>query len=118
LHDATTEKDKLRILMQNWGFRLATASAIATVLYPTSFTVYDFRVCEILKTNYGAKDFRYLAQRKFSDQLWREYIEFIDAVIVATPGLSTLRDKDRYLWGHSSFLQARADLKGKEGSQK
>jgi hypothetical protein len=115
LYSAKTDKDKLRILMEIWDFRLATASAIASVLYPTAFTVYDFRVCEVLKKKYGARDFGYLAQRQFSDQLWQAYNEFIEAVIKATPALSTLRDKDRYLWGHSSFLQAREDLKIRKG---
>src|SRR5688572_9209748 len=38
------ERDKIKILMLDWGFRLPMASAILTVLHPTMFTVYDVRV--------------------------------------------------------------------------
>ena len=34
--------------MTKWAFRLPTASAILTVLYPDVFTVYDRRVCKVL----------------------------------------------------------------------
>ena len=39
------EKERMRILIKDWGFRLPMASAILTVLYPEIFTVYDKRVC-------------------------------------------------------------------------
>lgn len=39
--------------MKNRGFRLPMASAIATVLYPNDFTVYDIRVCEMLGDFHG-----------------------------------------------------------------
>ena len=40
---AGSPKERLFVLMRNWGFRLPTASAILTVLYPEEFTVYDVR---------------------------------------------------------------------------
>src|SRR5450755_4494827 len=46
------EKDpraKLSVLIEAWCFRLPIASAVLTVLYPNDFTVYDVRVCEVLK---------------------------------------------------------------------
>ena len=65
--------------MTKWAFRLPTASAILTVLYPDVFTVYDRRVCKVL----GAFD--QLANMKWSVELWREYRRFVDAVRTAAP---------------------------------
>jgi hypothetical protein len=39
---------QLELLLTDWGFRLPTATAILTVLYPDTFTVYDVRVCNAL----------------------------------------------------------------------
>ena len=47
LFDAASARDRLRILMQTWGFLLPMASAILTVLWPEEFTVYDVRACVI-----------------------------------------------------------------------
>lgn len=41
-------KERFRVLIQKWRFRLPMASAILTVLYPDEFSVYDARVCETL----------------------------------------------------------------------
>ena len=42
-------KSKLKLMISGWGFRLPMASAVLTVLYPKDFTVYDFRVCDLLE---------------------------------------------------------------------
>ena len=34
--------------MDEWGFRLPMGSAILTVCFPASFSVYDTRVCDQL----------------------------------------------------------------------
>ncbi|KAB7668940.1 hypothetical protein [Bacillus sp. B1-b2] len=56
---------RLKYLMANCGFRLPMASAILTVLFPDSFTVYDVRVCDVLQVS----GYRYhsLTDRKFSE---------------------------------------------------
>src|ERR1019366_230493 len=46
LFSSTNEKQQLEILLEKWGFALPTASAILTILYPTHFTIYDYRVCK------------------------------------------------------------------------
>jgi hypothetical protein len=90
--------------MKDWGFRLPTASAILTVLYPNDFTVYDSRVCGEL----GA--FEELADRQYSDSLWADYQRFLNKVNAAVPGSLSLRDKDRYLWGRSFYTQVIDDI--------
>ncbi|HSW00468.1 MAG TPA: hypothetical protein VLI39_09870 [Sedimentisphaerales bacterium] len=98
-------KDRLKLLMEDWGFRLPTATAILTVLWPEEFTVYDRRVCDTLG------DFHYLGARHFSDDLWRDYLSFKQGVIDEKPCDLSLRDKDRYLWGKSFFEQAQNDCR-------
>ena len=41
---AATDREKLRIFLEDWQFGLPMATAILTVLYPDRFTVYDVRV--------------------------------------------------------------------------
>jgi hypothetical protein len=89
--------------MRDWGFRLPTATAILTVLFPRQFTVYDMRVCESL----GA--FRKLENRRFSEELWKNYLSFKREIRNAAPSVLSLRDKDRYLWGKSFHKQVVKD---------
>ncbi len=97
LKNATDSKTRLAILMSEWGFRLPMASAILTVLFPRVFTVYDVRVCKVLR------QFEGLESRRFSETLWGEYLSFKRAVDRAAPAWLSLRDKDRYLWGRSLY---------------
>ncbi len=92
---AQAPKEKLKYLMMECGFRLPMASAILTVLYPEEFTVYDVRVCGILK---GFQD---LQNKTKFERIWNGYLEFKNAVINAATEESNLRDKDRLLWGKS-----------------
>src|SRR5271157_6007927 len=46
---ASDNESRLRVLWEDWGFRLPMASAILTVLYPDRFSVFDVRVCDMLK---------------------------------------------------------------------
>ena len=98
-------RERLEILMKDWGFRLPMATAILTVLYPTNFSVYDVRVSQQLK------DFHKLGQWGFSDRLWKEYQGYLRAVTSAAPKKLSLRDKDRYLWGRSFFEGVENDLR-------
>lgn len=100
---AKGNKERLRILMQDWGLKLPMASAVLTVLYDNEFTVYDIRVCNQLR-------FEYRPDREFSDLLWLDYQNYQEAVIKGTPDdLQSLRDRDRYLWGRSLRLDAERD---------
>lgn len=101
-------KLKLKYLMADCGFRLPMASAILTVLYPESFTIYDVRVCDILR-EHGYK-YHSLTSRKFTDKLWNDYIEYINAVSNSAPSEYSLRDKDRYLWSKSFYEQLIEDI--------
>jgi len=104
LRSTESSERRLEILMREWHFRLPMASAILAVLCPADFTVYDVRVCGEL----GAFD--QLADRQFSDKLWLVYQRFVEAVKAATPEGLSLRDKDRWLWGRSFYLQVRAEV--------
>jgi hypothetical protein len=101
LYAAKDQKERLGILMRDWGLRLPMASAILTILYPEFFTVYDVRVCEML--NIACKDPR------FSDKCWNEYESFKDALCKNTPPDLCLRDKDRFLWGKSFWEGVKRD---------
>ena len=54
--NALDDKARMRILIEEWEFRLPMASAILTVLYPDSFTVYDVRVCDELQSHHGVQN--------------------------------------------------------------
>ena len=101
-----TAKEKFKCLLgEEWGFRLPMASAILTVLYPEEFTVYDWRVCNLLK-------FKDISNLSKLDKIWQKYQEFIDRVHNETPQSTiALRDKDRYLWGKSFHDQLMEDIK-------
>lgn len=109
LHAAPARRERLRILVEDWGLRLPVASSILAVLWPEEFTVYDVRVCGQLG-RFGA-----LADRTQFEALWRGYEDYVVAVgEEAPPGLS-LRDKDRWLWGKSATEQLRADISARFG---
>ena len=91
---------RLRYLIEAWGLRLPMASAILTVLYPDEFTVYDVRVCDILRDS-QLGDFHGLAEMTQFARLWPRYQAFRAAVAAAAPPGLSLRDQDRYLWGRS-----------------
>jgi hypothetical protein len=96
-------KDRLRVLVVEWGFRLPMASAVLSVCYPKEFTVYDVRVCRMLD------GYRGLDAVPF-ERMWEGYQKFMSAVNrTAPPGLS-LRDKDRWLWGKSRYEELRSRL--------
>ena len=93
--NANQPEEQLKLLLIEWEFRLPTATAILTVLYPDNFTVYDIRVCNALGK------FHQLGNAKWSSEHWAQYQCFVKAVQAAPPpelGLC-LRDCDRWLWG-------------------
>ena len=104
---APTPKEKLRVLVIDWGFLLPTASAILTVLYPNDFTVYDIRVCDMLG------DFHRVANRTNYENIWTGYTQYIAAVREKAPAEFSLRDKDRWFWGRSFHDELQQDIREK-----
>jgi hypothetical protein len=79
---------------------------LATVLYPNDFTVYDFRVGDVLG------DFHGLTHIISYDRLWDGYKKYLAAVQRAAPGKLPQRERDRWLWDksfHDELLQDIAD---------
>ena len=103
-HSPHNPKAQLRSLTEKWHFRLPTASAILSVLYPNIFTIYDKRVCQQLNAP------KYLAEQKNFEKLWTGYEEFRARVQNNTPKQLSLRDRDRYLWGKSFYESAMGSL--------
>jgi hypothetical protein len=106
IRTALEVRSRMKILIEDWGFRLPIASAILTVLYPNDFTVYDYRVCETLG-GYGRIQFR----TNF-DTLWNGYVQYMRAVR-ETEGDGDLRAKDKRLWGRSFREQLERDVSKK-----
>ena len=106
LYDAQTHRERLRILLEGWGFHfyLPMASAVLSVFCSDFFTVYDYRVCEQLRR------FHELANWSDFEKIWSGYEQYRDAVLAAEPQGLSLRDKDRYLWGRSSIEQLEEDI--------
>jgi len=100
---AKEEKDKMKILISDWHFRLPMASAILTILYPELFTVYDYRAAE--QTGNGSK----LVNKTSFDAIWDGYVEFRCKVNEIGKG-STMREKDRYLFGKSRMEDLADDI--------
>ena len=90
---ASSDREKLKVLLDDWKFNLPMATAILTVLYPKDFTVYDIRVRKEL----GIEDF---SGRK--NQIEKYFSEFLPLIKKKGKG-QDLRDKDRYLWGKSFY---------------
>jgi hypothetical protein len=63
--------------------------------YPDTFTIYDIRVCDMLRA------FHQLGDMKWSHKAWQEYQRFVVAVQAAAPQGLSLRDCDRWLWGQN-----------------
>lgn len=95
LFSASNDEERLRILMVDWKLRLPMSSAILTVLFPDRFSVYDYRVCEILGK------FEDLGHKVKFESIWNGYSQYIKGVQQFVSSESTLRNKDKYLWGKS-----------------
>lgn len=104
LYHAPDDRERLRILLHDWGFLLPMASAILTVLWPASFTIYDIRVCDEL----GA--FHKLGDWTDFDRVWPAYQDYRSKLHQLAPAGLPLRDADRYLWGRSAARQLERDI--------
>ena len=105
IYCAKEPKGKLFILFKTYKFLLPTASAILSVLYPDTFSVYDYRVCSQLK-----KDFKGLAYKTNFDNIWNGYQEYL-ADVKSESAKSNYREADKYLWGKSFCKQLKKDIK-------
>lgn len=86
LYACTDRKARLMVLMDHWEFRLPTATANLTILYPEEFTVFDWRVCDELLLKDGLKfPYEPWSWRDFSEVLWDQYGRFKEDVIEQTP---------------------------------
>ena len=101
---AQNDEARMRILIEDWEFRLPMASAILTVLYPDSFTVYDVRVCDELRNHNNVQH-----KTRFED-LWAGYQAYLVDVRSKEPTVPALRDKDRTLWAKSFEKQLKDDI--------
>src|SRR5664279_5002737 len=113
LYKARAE-ERLKVLMKEWKFRLPTATAVLSVLYPDDFTIWDVRVRDAINSVRNPK--LSPIREEYSDrtwsQIWKGYLDFKRAVIESTPSDLSLRDKDRYLWGKSLAADIERDLHG------
>ena len=100
-------RERLFILIKTWEIPLPTASAILTVLYPNEFTVYDYRVCDILEK------YHEIVNRSNFDEIWKEYQNYKEDVSNYVKSQVSLRDKDRIIWGESFFKQLQNDINHK-----
>ena len=102
--NAKTEKERMKVLIVDWGFRLPIASAILTILYPEEFTIYDYRAVEQVGEGASLK-----SKQKF-ENIWSGYVAFRNKVL-AIPHGTSLREKDHYLFGKSRMDDLNDDLK-------
>ena len=99
LYNAPNHKERLRLLLNDWNFKLPMASAILSVCWPEDFTVYDYRIRERLP------DFPKLNNWASFEKNWEGYNNYKAKVLEIAPADLNLRDKDRYLYGESKALQ-------------
>lgn len=104
LFDYPDHKDRLKLLIEGYGFRLPMSSAILSVFYPDHFSVYDTRVCDTLP------EFTNLVNTVNFDNLWTGYTNYILAVKTIIPVELNLVEKDHYLWGKSFYDQLQKDI--------
>lgn len=91
IFEAKKADEKLNILLKKWDFGMPMATAILSVLFPSEFTVYDYRVRDQL----GLKSI-------YSTKKYFDY--FLPMVHKAAKEYNkTLRETDKELWGKSFF---------------
>ncbi len=105
-----SSRERLRVLIEEWGFLLPMASAILTVLWPKEFTVYDVRVCEQLGSHERLGDLTDF------DRIWPGYEAFREEVEKRGEAGLSLRDRDRWLWGISAAEQLERDIQRRFGA--
>jgi hypothetical protein len=119
IYQAAEDKERVVCLRCKQGLGLPMSSAILSVCYPDNFSIYDYRVCEELwKFKRTLGNFEKLSYRTNPDRLWSGCSEFLAAVEQASPGISPLRDCDRFLWARSAANQLEEDISQRFGRWK
>jgi hypothetical protein len=101
---ASSDREKFEILFAQYGFRIPMTTAILSILYPDQFTIYDVRVCESLN------EFSELSNKTNFEEVWAEYLKYLEKVKTCESSIMSLRDKDRHLWGLSFYKGLIRDL--------
>ena len=101
-------KEKACLLMNNWNFQIPIASAILSILYPDEFSVYDYRVCDMLKKELKTDKYHKMKNLTF-EKLWLIYEDYLKQV-KRISDKNTFREADKYLWGKSFYYQLQIDL--------
>jgi hypothetical protein len=104
LFQSKSHKDRLKLLVNNYKFRLPMSSAILSIFYPDDFSVYDVRVCETLP------QFSNLVYTTNFENLWVGYSNYIKAVKDFHPIELSLVDKDHLMWGKSFYDQLKKNI--------
>ncbi len=104
LYKTDNKKERLRYLIQKRKFNLPMASAILSVLFPNEYTVYDIRVCKILEK------YEKLANKTNVDTIITEYFNYLTDVEKKVPSKNSFREKDKFLWGQSFYLELSKDI--------
>ena len=89
------------------------ASAILSVLYQDEFSIYDIRVCDVLKEKYNTDKYHKLKNWTF-ERLWVAYEDYLQKTLLVS-GKSSYREADKHLWGKSFHEQLKEDLSGNFG---
>lgn len=111
IYQSATNKDKLGVLINEYGFYLPMASAILSVLYQDEFSIYDVRVCDILEKEYHPRKFHKIKNWTF-EKLWAGYEDYLEKTLEMS-GKSNYRDADKYLWGMSFYEQLQKNIKNR-----
>lgn len=93
---ASTDADRFRIVLEEWGFGLPMGCAILTVCSPASFTVYGTRVSDQLGK------FRTLGNRPGEARSTGDPA-CVHAARDAVPAGGSPRECDHWLWGRSRY---------------
>ncbi len=108
IYKSATNRDKLAVLINDYGFYLPMASAILSVLCQDKFSIYDVRVCDMLEQKYNTKKYHKIKNWAF-EKLWIGYEEYLQKILELSEK-SSYREADKYLWGKSFYEQLQKDL--------
>jgi hypothetical protein len=97
VYNAANHKERYIYLRFECGFGLPTVSAYLSVFYPNDFSIYDYRVCDMLDKHHKAKS------KINRDSSWEAYQAYLADVKPFIPKGGTFRDADKILWGKSFY---------------
>lgn len=104
IYTATTHKERYIYLRCTCGFGLPTVSAYLSVFYPNDFSIYDYRVCNMLGDHHKAKS------KSNPNSSWKAYQAYLEDVRGFIPKDGNFRDADKLLWGKSFYKDLTKDI--------